>query len=118
MRRALVGATATLAAAAVIVTAAAGGAGAAPRATVTVKAFDFQPDPLRIKPGTTVTWVNRDAIHHSVTAGTRSHPTRQFDRLLRESGGRASITFRRPGTYRYFCRFHPGSGMTATVIVR
>ena len=124
MRRGLLSA---LAAAAVLATAACGGATAtssAPAAqaaaakTVTVKAFNFQPDPLRIKRGTSVTWINSDAIHHSVTSGTRKHPTKQFNKLLRESGGRASITFRRAGTYRYFCRFHPGSGMTATVIVR
>ena len=111
MLRALIAAIAT---AAVLATAAAG----AGHATVNVKAFDFQPDPLRIKRGTTVTWVNADAIHHSVTAGTRKHRTGRFNKLLSASGGRVSIKFPKPGTYRYFCRFHPGPGMTATVVVR
>ena len=88
MRRAAIAAI-VLALTAALVAVVAGGAGATPRASVSVKAFNFQPDPLRIKRGTTVTWVNHDAIHHSVTSGTRKHPTKRFNKLLRESGGKA-----------------------------
>ena len=38
---------------------------------VTIKTFDFQPDPLTVAAGTTITFENQDSINHSVTPGTR-----------------------------------------------
>ena len=85
---------------------------------VDVQTFDFRPDPLRVPPGTQVTFVNHDAIGHTVTSGTRKRPDGRFDARLAASTGEATITFDEPGRYRYFCSVHPGAGMTAEVIVR
>lgn len=87
-------------------------------ATVTIDTFDFQPDPLVVAPGTTVRFANRDAIAHTVTAGTRERPAPAvFDETLPDEGASVEITLEEPGTYDYFCRFHPGPGMTATMTV-
>jgi plastocyanin len=86
--------------------------------TVTVKTFDFQPDPLTVPAGTTITFVNDDAIDHTVTAGTRERPMPEvFDGQLPEQGATFELTLDEPGTYDYFCEIHPGPGMTATIEV-
>ena len=86
--------------------------------TVTVETFDFQPDPLVVPAGTTVTFLNEDAIDHTVTAGTRENPTPEvFDGELPEQGSTFELTLDDPGTYDYFCEIHPGPGMTATITV-
>lgn len=91
---------------------------AADAATVTVETFDFQPDPLVVQAGTTITFVNKDAIDHTVTAGTRDEPTPDvFDGQLAEKGATFELTLDEPGTYPYFCDIHPGPGMTATITV-
>lgn len=99
--------------------AACGGDDSAAVATVTIKTFDFQPDPIEVDAGTTITFVNQDAIDHTVTAGTRDEPTSEvFDGLLPDQGSTFELTLDEPGEYPYFCRIHPGPGMTATIIVR
>jgi len=87
-------------------------------ATVTIKTFAFEPDPLTVAPGTTITFENGDSINHSVTAGKREDPTPEdFDGLLDGKGTTFELTLEEPGTYAYFCRFHPGPGMTAEIVV-
>ena len=85
---------------------------------VTVETFAFQPDPLVVPAGTTITFLNKDAIDHTVTAGTRENPTPEvFDGELPEQGSTFELTLDNPGTYDYFCEIHPGPGMTATITV-
>jgi plastocyanin len=93
------------------------GCGGGQRATVDVRTFDFRPDPLKVSSGTTVSFVNHDAIGHTVTSGTRKDRDGRFDKPLAASTGKTTITFDEPGRYAYFCSVHPGAGMTATVIV-
>jgi len=113
-----------VAAAALTLSACGGGAQAATTATVDIKSFDFQPDPMTVKKGTTVRFVNHDQIHHTATAGTRSKPKPgTFNVKLAaakdaDTPSTKRFTFEKAGTYRYFCKFHPGGGMTAKVIVR
>lgn len=44
--------------------------------TVTIEAVQFQPSTLRVRPGDTVVWINKDPFPHTVTAasGTPSSP--------------------------------------------
>ena len=87
-------------------------------ATVTIATFSFEPDPLEVAPGTTITFVNEDAIDHTVTAGTRAAPTPElFDGELPQQGATYELVLSAPGTYEYFCRIHQGPGMTATITV-
>jgi plastocyanin len=87
---------------------------------MTIKTFIFRPHTLTVAAGTTVRFVNDDAILHTVTSGTRTqtttHPDGRFDARLDGKGSTYSHTFSRPGTYPLYCSIHPG--MTATVVVR
>ena len=73
--------------------------------------FAFQPATLVVRPGTTVTWVNRDRVAHTVSARRGRWGTPDL-----APGHRYSFTFRTKGRYPYHCAFHPA--MSATVLVR
>lgn len=84
---------------------------------VTIETFIFDPDPLTVPAGTTVTFENLDGTVHTVTAGTREAPERErFDAPL-EEGATFEHTFDEPGTFAYFCDIHSGPGMTGEVVV-
>ena len=100
------------------VPAAAGGGGGCPEpltsATGTVvemRDICFSPTILRVRPGTTVTFVNRDAFPHNVIGANGSWARfRSLD--LDEAVTRP---FREPGVFPYTCAYHPG--MLGTVVV-
>ena len=73
---------------------------------VAIQTFQFQPSPLEIGAGTTVTWTNRDQILHTVTAGTPGAVDGRFDGPLDGTGTTYEFTFTEPGTYAYFCARH------------
>lgn len=84
---------------------------------VAIKTFMFEPDPLEVEAGTTVTFTNQDRILHTVTEGTRSNPVSDgFDEQLDGAGTSAEVTFDEPGTIDYVCTIH--AGMDGTVVVR
>lgn len=82
--------------------------------SVDIKTFMFQPDPVRVKAGTEVTWTNTDDILHTVTSGKRGKTTGEFDKKV-NLNDKFSYTFDKPGTYPYVCTIH--MGMDGTVIV-
>ena len=71
----------------------------------------FEPTTLRIRPGTTVTWLNKDYAPHTVTG---PFLTLGSDKLLNR-GDSTSVTFDDEGVYPYYCVVHPG--MAASVVV-
>ncbi|MEX2227871.1 MAG: plastocyanin/azurin family copper-binding protein [Dehalococcoidia bacterium] len=80
--------------------------------TVELTNLQFAPQGIRIKAGTTVTWVNNDAAVHNV---------RQIDSVFLSQdvmprGDTFSYTFDAPGTFRYQCTFHHPN-MNGVVIV-
>ncbi len=72
--------------------------------------FAFTPPTIRIKPGTTVTWTNRDTVKHNAIADDDSFKTELIGKD--ES---VSVTFDTTGTFPYYCGPHPS--MRGTVIV-
>lgn len=85
-------------------------------ASVTIKTFQFEPDPITVEPGTTITFSNEDKIDHTVTAGTREAPTPDvFDGQLPEQGATFDLVLDEAGTYDYFCAIH--NGMAGQVVV-
>lgn len=74
----------------------------------------FQPDQITLPAGTTVTWINADAVEHTVTAGSRGSAIGMFDETV-PPGETFSFSFEETGTYAYHCTIHPG--MDGTVIV-
>ena len=89
--------------------------------TVQVKAFRFQPSPITVAVGDTVTWINQDAILHTVTSGTPGEdlndsgqnanppkPDGLFDDELDGKEATTAFTFDEAGTYDYYCDIHKG----------
>ncbi len=80
--------------------------------TVDLKDLQFSPKGIKIRPGTTVTWVNTDAVVHNVSQIQSVFLSP--DEL--QPGQRFSFTFKTPGTFRYQCTFHHPN-MNGVVIV-
>lgn len=80
---------------------------------VKIDNFSFGPMDLTVAVGTTVTWVNRDDIPHTVVS-TDSGKT--FKSKVLDTDERFSYTFTKAGTFPYFCSVHPK--MTASVIAK
>ena len=73
---------------------------------VAIKLFQYQPGLIKVKAGTTVTWVNEDEIFHTVTAGEPEKKGGGFNAPLDGRGKSFSFTFSQPGTYAYYCDRH------------
>lgn len=63
----------------------------------------YMQEEVTVDPGTTVVWVNRDPLQHSVIADDGA----SFDSGLVDPEGRFSMTFDEVGTYEYHCAPHP-----------
>lgn len=88
-----------------------GGAAQAGEQTVEIVGYKFVPDEIRIKPGDTVTWVNREKrVSHSVLFLATG---KESDRLFPDE--RWSRDFAEPGRYEYRCGPHPE--MRAVIVV-
>lgn len=75
------------------------------KVTITIQEYGFHPDRLTIKAGTTVSWINRDPVFHSVRSDTDL-----FQSGLLAIGQMYSFTFDEPGTYPYYCEKNGGPG--------
>jgi plastocyanin len=65
--------------------------------------FEFTPGDLSVDAGTEVTFTNDDTSPHTATADDDSFDTGKLD----DGGDSGSVTLDEPGTYSYFCEFHP-----------
>jgi plastocyanin len=72
----------------------------------------FDPLVVRVKPGQTVTWTNKEDTAHNVIGAAYKWGQMENDLSLGES---VSFKFSRPGTFSYACLFHPG--MVGAVVV-
>jgi plastocyanin len=80
-------------------------------AEVKIDNFSFGPAVTKISAGTTVTWINRDDIPHTVASTDKAFKSKVMD-----TDEKFSYTFSKAGTYPYFCSIHPK--MTGTVEVQ
>jgi len=68
--------------------------------SVRIQGFVYHPGTIRVRPGSTVTFTNRDSgLHNAVGRGFSTGNLR--------SGKSGSITFRRKGTFAFHCTIHP-----------
>jgi plastocyanin len=74
--------------------------------------FAFSPTELKVAAGTTVEWINRDDIPHTVVSDDKT----TFKSKALDTDDKFSYTFTKPGTYSYFCSVHPK--MTGKIIVQ
>jgi plastocyanin len=77
---------------------------------VQISRFSFGPTELRIPPGTTVRWVNKDPVIHTSTSDDEVWGSPSI-----APGETFSFTFEEAGEYAYHCIPHPF--MTAKIIV-
>lgn len=105
-------------AAAVAIPSGASAISASAAATKTVHIVDvaYKPKKLTISKGTTVKWSFDDQIvAHTVT----STGAKRFKSSTEKMSGTYKVTFRKAGTYKYFCMVHPNvSAMKGTIVVR
>jgi plastocyanin len=82
---------------------------------VTVGDNYFKPQDLEVTAGTKITWTNKGKILHSVTP----NKGKKFGESELSRGKSYSYTFKKPGTYAYYCTFHgsPGKGQHGTIVV-
>jgi plastocyanin len=79
-------------------------------AEVKIDNFSFGPETLTVAVGTTVTWINRDDILHTVVSTDKIFKSKVLD-----TDDKFSYTFKEPGEFPYFCSIHPK--MTGKVTV-
>ena len=75
----------------------------------------YQPNPVQVSTGATVTWTNDDAQPHTATSGQNATPDGMFDSSIMAPGATFEHTFTEAGEYPYFCLLHPN--MVGTVSV-
>jgi plastocyanin len=80
-------------------------------AEVKIDNFSFGPAAITVSVGTTVTWINRDDIPHTVVSTDKVFKSKVLD-----TDEKFSYTFTKPGQFPYFCSIHPK--MTGKVIVQ
>jgi amicyanin len=86
-------------------------AGAGPVATVGMDHSTFIPSEITVAPGTTVTWVNNEAMPHTVVDANKG-----FRSKILAKDASFSFTFTTAGDYDYVCSIHPN--MKGKVIVK
>lgn len=86
-------------------------AGAGPVATVTMDHSTFIPGEITVVPGTTVTWVNKETMPHTVVDTNKGFRSKTIGK-----DASFSFTFATAGDYDYLCSIHPN--MKGKVIVK
>lgn len=78
--------------------------------SIAIKDFAFGPATLTVPVGATVTWTNEDEEPHTVFSTDNAFKSQALD-----TDEKFSFTFKKAGTYKYFCSVHPK--MVGTVVV-
>lgn len=88
-------------------------------ASVIMQDIAFIPDSVTIQAGQKVIWTNEDLVPHTVTSGNPGDADagEEFESSNLITGATYEHRFDEPGTYTYFCEFHPNQMRDATVIV-
>ena len=85
--------------------------GAGPAAAVSMDHNTFIPSEITVVPGTTVTWVNKETMPHTVVDTNKGFRSKT---LAKDAS--FSFTFATAGDYDYLCSIHPN--MKGKVIVK
>ncbi len=77
----------------------------------------YQPNPVEVNIGDTVTWTNNDSTAHTVTSGENGQSDGQFDSSIMAPQQTFEHTFTEgAGEYPYFCLLHPNMVGTISVM--
>jgi plastocyanin len=86
-------------------------AGGGSESEIKIDNFAFTPARITVKPGTQVTWTNRDDIPHTVDSSQGKFKSSPLD-----TDQKYQFRFADAGEYPYYCRMHPK--MTGSVVVQ
>ena len=89
-------------------------------ADTTIEAVDISFDPLRasVGVGTTVGWVNRDGVAHTVTSARFHEKARSWEKDVQIGSGETTThTFEEAGVYEYYCKIHGRETQCGAVLV-
>jgi amicyanin len=78
--------------------------------SVNIRGMQFGSGNIEIKVGESVTWTNQEMMPHTVTSTDGA-----FSSSALNAGNAFSHTFDEPGTYTYFCEYHPNMKGVVTV---
>ena len=78
---------------------------------VAVRNFCFTPTIIRVRPGQSIVWSNKDGFEHDVVGANFSWGASQ----TLPAGATVRYKFSKPGVYPYVCTWHPG--MVGAVVV-
>lgn len=78
---------------------------------VTISEYKYAPAEITVAAGTTIKFTNRDSTPHTAT----SKQAGAFETGPIDTGKTGEITLEKPGTYQYYCAFHPF--MKGTIVV-
>jgi plastocyanin len=78
---------------------------------VTIKEYEYAPADLTVPVGTTVEFTNEDSTPHTAT----SKEAGVFESGPIDTGKTGTIKLEKPGTFTYYCVFHPFMKGTITV---
>ena len=77
------------------------------KVTVVIDELAFQPAFIHIKKGTTVTWINRDKVEHTIAFHNKKTPTQVTESDVLKTDDKYIYTFKEEGVYDYICGIHP-----------
>jgi plastocyanin len=69
---------------------------------VTIEGFAFNPTTIKVAPGTTVRWTQKDSAPHTVTSDRGV-----FDSKNMNQGQSFTFKFETAGKFDYICSYHP-----------
>ncbi len=78
---------------------------------VSIKGHKYAPPVAEVTAGDKVVWTNNDRVTHTATADDGSWTTEDIP-----AGESREVSFDKPGTFPYFCDYHPS--MKGTVRVK
>ena len=78
--------------------------------SVQITNFNYTPEVIKVKVGTTISWTNEDNVPHTITGDDNS-----WDSGRVKKNETYSHTFDKAGTFEYHCAYH--SAMKGSVIV-
>jgi plastocyanin len=87
-----------------------------PQGSSTLSEGAYDPNPVQVSAGGTVTWINDDAQPHTATSGENAAPDGKFDSGILAARKSFSYTFAEAGEYPYYCMLHPNMVGTVSVI--
>jgi len=82
---------------------------------ITISKSGLNPETITITKGTTITWINKDAVIHEIRSGTPASPRTLFDSDIMQSRQTYKYTFTIAGTYEFYDEIHPA--LQGTIIV-